>query len=535
VIAFEDVTCIQADMEDVNRVYRSDAQVRLGPHDLPCMAFAFVVKHKTGMEIYIALHARDIRRALIYRVDPDTRNIGDPSPQLKTGLDLLRGLGFSLDPVNLQYGSAMLEVVLQDVPVLMTPAKAKKQQLERTAMLNALETQAAFLEEMDLLEASEQQLQALSKEERNRYQTGRTAYQKLLNEDRCDEQREELFHHVDALLHGRKPSGRRQEEKKATPTPVVKPALTPSAEKDEPEVTEPPAKSVEPPPPAAPPAPPKQVVEKSFDPKDRERIVELEKMLTELERGVDELKDKNQKLNTDLTQSKQLCKAAEEKAAKLGDLTAQLEAARMQSENSERDVKRLKSDLAKAQRRIDELESHAKQVVHYEPAPDRSRSRLGSGRSLLGSSKSSMTSGRAVPDPPHVARRPPPAGAIFGVDWDLECVPCQSPEDVIELHQSICNAQLTLEGYPTQYCSAYIVVLRENGGRQLFMVFRLPQEDRFLVYRPVKKPSSSGELSSVIKEAHKFLQVVGVETETIKLQPGKPLPSSELGDLLGLH
>ena len=204
-ISFEDQFCIQADMEDVYRVYRSDAQVRLGPDTLPCTGYTFVIKRKTGMEIYFAVYAREIKRGLIYRVDPETRNIGDPSPQLKTGLDLLRGLGFSLDPVNLKFSPAMLEVVLQDVPVLMTPAKAKKLQLERSANLTALENQAAYLEDHDLLEASEQQLAKLPRDERNRYNSARASYQKLLAEDLCDEQRERLFDHVEALLHGKKP------------------------------------------------------------------------------------------------------------------------------------------------------------------------------------------------------------------------------------------------------------------------------------------------------------------------------------------
>jgi len=520
-------------MEDVNRVYRSDAQVRLGPHDLPCMAFAFVVKHKTGMEIYIALHARDIKRSLIYRVDPDTRSIGDPSPQLKAGLDLLKGLGFSLDPVNLKYGAAMLEVVLQDVPVLMSPAKAKKQQLERTATITALETQAAFLEEMDLIEASEQQLQALSKEDRNRYQTGRSAHQKLLQEDHCDDQREELFHQVDALLHGRKPSPRKKAEQK-TPPPPEAPTVPPPVKPVEPEPVKSPAKSAEPPPPPTQPAPPKVEKENSFDPKDRQRIAELEEQLANAEEQLAELKSANESLKNDLSASEKQRKSAEDKAAGLEQLKAELESAQQQAETAGKEIRKLKSDHAKAQRRIEELEDQAAQAPRHEPALERPRTRLGSGRSLLGSSSTSTSSSRTMADPPHVARRPPPAGATFGVDWDLDRVPCQKIDDVVELHQSICNAQLTLEGYPTQYCSAYIVVLKENGGRQLYMIFRLPLEDRYLVYKPVKKPTSSGELNGLIKEAHKFLQVVGVETEQIKLQSGKPLPSEELSDLLGI-
>jgi len=546
VIALADQACIQADMEDVYRVYRSDAQVRLGPDDIPCTGYTFVIKRKTGMEIYFAVHAREIKRGLIYRVEPETRNIGDPSPQLKTGLDLLRGLGFSLDPVNLKFSPAMLEVVLQDVPVLMTPAKAKKQNLERTANLTALENQAAFLEEHGLLDASEQQLAKLPRDERNRYNAARTAYQKLLQEDHCDEQRERLFDHVDALLHGRKPPqpGARRD---AEPAPEARPAPPPS--KASAPASARPASAPSSPskaqPPATPPEPKtrpatvdvsaegKAAIKIVPDPKDKERIRELEVQVEQLQQRSADLEKKNEKLSENLLVADKKRLAAETRAEKLEDLEHDLEVAQQSAEDAQREIRRLKSENAKALRKIEELEEQLSQPAEYDRPIERPRSRLNTGRTLLSSPSSASYSSKPATDPPHVLRKPPPAGAIFGVDWDLDRLPCTSLDQVSELHQSICNAQLTLEGYPTQYCTAYIVILKENGGRQLYMVFNLPQEERFLIYKPIKKPSSGGELQNLLKEAHKFLQVCGIETEQVTIQANTPLPSEDLAELLG--
>ena len=538
-LAFEDVVCIETEMEDVYRVYRSDAMVRLGPDDLPCMGFTFVIKRKTGMEIYIALYARDIKRSLIYRVDPQTRGIGDPSSQLKSGLDLLKGLGFELNPVNLKYGSAMLEVVLQDVPVFMTPAKAKKTLLERNANLSALETQAAYIEEHDLLDADDKTLAKLSKEDRNRYSTAKTAYQRLAHEDHCDELREFLFDHIDALLHGRtppKPGSVHPAE------PVPKPSAPPSGHVPRDDAGE---KSAKPAPapqkkqpaepetpgnqkPAEPDAPKPKTVS---DPKDKARISELEHQCAEFKERIEELEGQNQQLADTLEVANAQLKKAKGTAQRVKELEAELEVAHHDADEAQKEVRRLKSENAKSRRKLEELEDQISKPAPTHEEPVRPRSRLNTGRSLLSSAGSSYS--KTTGDPPHVVRRPPPAGATFGVDWDLEMLPCDSLDQVVELHQSICNAQLTLEGYSTQYCSAFIAVLKENGGRQLYMVFRLPQEDRFLIYKPIKKPKSSSDITQLLKEAHKFLQVVGVETEKITVKTGQELPSQELAELFG--
>lgn len=531
-LAFEDTPCIQADMEEVHKVYKSDTQIRLGPHDIPCMAYVFVVKRKSGMEIYLSLYSRDIKRALIYRIDPEKRNIGDPSSQLKTGLDQLKGLGFSLESVNLKFSAAMLEVVLQDMPVLMTPAKAKKLQMERNANLSALESQAAFLEENDLLEASESQLSKLPKEDRNRYNTAVAAYKKLATEDGFDEEREFLFDHVDALLHGRTPPKPGQQHaptrEKDAPAPAPKDPEQPKVDKKSPP---PQAKS------SSSSSTQKQAAAKpegektASDPRDKKRIKELEDKLDDLNERYSELEEAHKDLESKYKTARAKLKKLEEDTSRVKEMEVELEAAHHDNDEAQKEIRRLKSENAKANRKNEELEDQLAQGSPASDEPVRPRSRLNTGRSLLSSSKSMNTSSKQSGDPPHVVRRPPPAGATFGVDWDLERLPCESLEHIVELHQSICNAQLTLEGYQTQYCAAYIAILKEGGGRQLYMTFRLPQDDRYLIYKPIKKPTSSGEIAQLMKEAQKFLQVVGVETEKVALKPGENLPDSELEDL----
>jgi len=552
VLEFKDVTCIETELEDINRVYRSDAPVRLGPDKLPCTAATFVVKRKTGMETYIAILARDIKRSLIYRVDPQARGVGDPSTQLKHGLDLLKGLGFELNALNLKYGSAMLEVVLQDITVITTPAKAKKSNMERSATLSAWENQAAYLEEHNLLDVDDSRLAKMAQDDRNRYNTAVAAYQKLEVEDHYDEQREFLFEHIDALLHGRtppKPGSFIQETEVKQPTKPPEPKnVEPAPKKDAPKApASQPRKSVEEKPRPKPreeaPAP-KEPAKVIGDPKDKQRIKELDEQLQEFEEQLGELKerlnDSEEQVSeleaTNSAQEKALKKAKteldafEEQKERIEELEIELEAAHSEADKSEREIRSLKSDNAKYRRKIEDLEDRQTHAVQYDEAPARPRSRLNTGRLLVSSSKSPARS-EPSPNAPHVLRKPPPAGATFGVDWDLEYMPCTSLDQVVEIHQSICNAQLTLEGYTTQYCSAHIIIANENGGRQLFMVFNLTQERRFLIYKPIKKPTSNTDIGRLLKEAQKFLQVCGIETEKLNFKQNNELPSDELKKL----
>lgn len=136
--------------------------------------------------------------------------------------------------------------------------------------------------------------------------------------------------------------------------------------------------------------------------------------------------------------------------------------------------------------------------------------------------------------PPHVLRRPPPPGAFFHVDWDRTSVPCPTVGDLCEVHQSIGMAQLSMEGYPNQYCSAFIVVVKAGDQKHLFMPFRLCTSNRVLVYVPAEQPANPASLTKALKEASRFLQVVGMETERVSLsRKGGKLPA-ELEAILAL-
>ena len=118
---------------------------------------------------------------------------------------------------------------------------------------------------------------------------------------------------------------------------------------------------------------------------------------------------------------------------------------------------------------------------------------------------------------PGQPRRRPVAGATFQVDLDLEAIPCEPLRDVLEVQQSINLTQLSLEGFPNQYCSAWIVGLRSGSLTTVRVAFRLSDSRRSLVYLPVREPQGREGYARVLQEALKFLRVTGLEMERLPL------------------
>jgi hypothetical protein len=113
--------------------------------------------------------------------------------------------------------------------------------------------------------------------------------------------------------------------------------------------------------------------------------------------------------------------------------------------------------------------------------------------------------------------RPAISRAFFRVDPELADIVYDSADDVLEVHQSIGMTQLSLEGHPNQYCSAYIVILKKGPGRQVYVAFRLAASHRVLVYVPPTPPGDPEAYGRTMKEAARFLRATGIETESLPL------------------
>lgn len=186
-------------------------------------------------------------------------------------------------------------------------------------------------------------------------------------------------------------------------------------------------------------------------------------------------------------------------------------------------VRELTARLADVEARLEAEQGAARQ---YAKACAEAEKRIaGLERALSAGAGSSLAGGAEVPGVargaadkplPHEVRPAPKAGAVFRPDWDLNGLPCKSADQVVQLWGSVFNVQLSLEGYPSQYCTAFLVVLKQGKQKQLYMVFNLKASKHVLVCVPGKPPGDEAALNKLIGEGQKYLQMSGFELEKIK-------------------
>lgn len=119
---------------------------------------------------------------------------------------------------------------------------------------------------------------------------------------------------------------------------------------------------------------------------------------------------------------------------------------------------------------------------------------------------------------PHELRPAPKKGSLFRPDWDLEGLPCRTSGQIPRAWEALFNVQISLEGYPSQYCMAFLVVLQLDQEEKVYMLYRLKQDKHTLVCVPTKIPKNDNALENVIQEGLRFLKLSGFEMELMSAE-----------------
>lgn len=246
----------------------------------------------------------------------------------------------------------------------------------------------------------------------------------------------------------------------------------------------------------------------AIDSKDVARL--QEKLDKALDKAREEQEDR-EALEEELAEAHKLIEAlekavkksrsADENAAKadLQALTEKLEEAESRAAQAQAEAERLATAVEGAERRIAELESSLKSAV-------------GKGKSeSVAEDEEPLAKATSDKPLPHELRPAPKKGAIFHPDWDLEGLPCGSAEQVLQAWESSFNVQLSLEGYPAQYCTAFLVVLKVGKQKRVFILFRLKKDKHTLICVPASPPTDEAALKKMVQEGLKYLQMSGFE------------------------
>lgn len=178
-------------------------------------------------------------------------------------------------------------------------------------------------------------------------------------------------------------------------------------------------------------------------------------------------------------------------------------------------VRELAERLAAAEARLAEEQRETRKQARAHADAEKRAAAL---EQTLGAGDGAAAAPRGAPEKPlpHELRPAPKPGGLFRPDWDLEGLPCKSADQVLQLWGSVFNVQLSLEGYPSQYCTAFLAVLKQGRQKQLYLMFNLKSSRHVLVCVPSKPPTDETSLNKLIAEGQKYLQMSGFELEKIK-------------------
>jgi hypothetical protein len=658
-IHFEDVFCIEAVESEVIELYRSTLAVSFPVENSPplsAQAFVGLLTQEDGQKIFIAFHCREIRRSLIFVSGHAVARPGMGDALLKAR-GVTESMGFRMEPVNLKYSPAMREVILRDIPVLLSPRNARRLLQERAA------EQAELTLITEQATANGATGDGESRDGKTPAAAAQIVKEKLAAEKRLDDQAAALRLKIERLLlqeylppstmeadcqsaaaAGDNAVAARQElaaerdrlqrvvaegeaerkrlESAAAASRKELENLRRLLKKAQAEIDA---------------AAARQAGDATAALEHRNRIAELEAGLrqaeaemleqrTAFERRLEEqaaaasrtgsaalqlaemeikLRDAEAKCGEERAGRDRLAtaKAADErlieelraalkesnaradglkegaKAAggadeRIRTLQDRLRAAEQQAEAVSCEKMRLEEACAACQKVIADLRSAIPRPNAAGPAKEPGDQRIeGLERALRQSEEraeflrleverlaaaaaAAMNHAAEEPAPrvesrpttlpplslsgtesapsPRSLRRPPPPGAAFRVDWDLTAVPCSSVSELCEVYQGIGLVQLCLEGYPNQYCSAAVLVLKKGESRQVYMPFRLSTSKEVLIYVPARQPDTQADYTRTMKEAVRFLQTVGMEVERIPLGRKGSHPNPALESLLPL-
>jgi hypothetical protein len=513
-LTFLEIPYIEADAADVSEIMRSPEPVILAKGDVTFSVLSYigVIKRENWQLTYLALHVREINSSLIYAIEN-----GESTAEMarREGENFLNGIGFRLEPVSLGFGPAMREVILRDIPVILPSEMVKRIYQEKK---NQLAEWRRLIEEPDRGKLVESNASAVAK---------KIAAEILIAEGMIAKKFAAFRQIVEGYLQQ---------------VNAVKVAAAERFERERLQAI--------------------LATAQAATAEMKTKIGRLEEELATVKTERDVLAEAKRVADVLLAEGRQQRAQAEparESAKKdaenpLAGIDEELRLAQAFIDRFETGHNGNTPALATAERRSEEKSSPIelpvsaaeelidplpiespqaakreevlRQEVERHSTPKAAEKRLPE-MEPAGRTAAAMPIGKvAAAEPekqipseplPHIVRRPPAADAFFQVNWDLTGVPYRSPEEVCEIRKSLNRIRLRLEGYPEQYCSVCLIIVKSGERKNVFIAFGLSVTKRVLVYVPIKPTDTPSAFANVLKEAEKFIMVLGLDLEIVPL------------------
>ncbi len=254
--------------------------------------------------------------------------------------------------------------------------------------------------------------------------------------------------------------------------------------------------------------------------KQTQQLKDEQTLRKELESEADEahtLIDSFEKMirETEKSDAERLCRetSKESESQKVQELEATLKSVENQLEQERVEHKKLAKAVAVAEKKLVDQEKRAAEQEKKLVQAQTERKNRKILEAAVEEEPVIKKRAKASKPLPHELRAAPQKGAFFRPDWDLEGLPCHSSKQIFKAWETVFNVQISLEGYPSQYCMAFMIVLRLEKQKKLYMLYRLKKDKHTLVCVPTKTIKDEASLKKAIKEGLKFLKMSGFEME----------------------
>jgi len=105
----------------------------------------------------------------------------------------------------------------------------------------------------------------------------------------------------------------------------------------------------------------------------------------------------------------------------------------------------------------------------------------------------------------------------FTIDRAIQGINFSSPEDVLEVHQSLNRTRVAMEDSTTETCDSYLCVVEKNGKPHVYIALYLVDGKKALVYIPEKQPDTPAEFDKVMRDGMDFIEIVGFMMDVVDL------------------
>lgn len=202
------IEAVEAEVESIHRSHESSELPFDGVPTLSVQAFICGVRKEEEYQVFVALHSKSCKRNLIYSVAVEQKGKNGYDAALKGALEMCHGMGFTMEGVNLKCSTAMREVIIRNIPVLLTPAAARKAIAQKAEELAELERLSMQPEENEATEEAAGGLSPARRAARERTRQERleemkTAARRLAAETIADERAAATRKAVERLLAAR--------------------------------------------------------------------------------------------------------------------------------------------------------------------------------------------------------------------------------------------------------------------------------------------------------------------------------------------